>query len=277
MKYVFTPVLFFCVLQVTAQHKKFFFGNIYFSGMAGNQVYETALPQWKNLYADRKNFPYLLDTMKTSFIPKDGPLLRINAKGALSLAAGKSLLPNAHGWMHNKMLEWRMGLFFKSTIHEPYTGYVTTTDYPVDTTKTHTVTNVFLQQKKQLLELQQLINFKTGPFLFDKLRMNIGSGIGISRTVKNTIHEKYNQTIFTWSSSQHSFIQQNTPVAENDYKAKPETLFSYIFYLGTELKMSKQMSFLSDFHYSIAHYKYNNLSPKTESYWLGLTFCYGLN
>ena len=247
MRYVFTLVFVMCLLKVTAQHKKYFFDNVYFSGMVGNQVYEPALTEWKNLYANRTSFPYLLDTMKSSFIPKDGPIIRINAKGALSLVLGKSLLPNKQGWMRNKMLEWRMGLHYKAAFYKPYSPFVTSNYYPVDTTKTHTITNVYLEQHKQLLEWQHLVNFKTGPFLYAKLRFNIGSGIGISRTLKNTIHERYNQTIFTWSSTQHYFLQQATPYSETDYKAKPETLFSYLFYLGTELNITKQMSFLADF------------------------------
>lgn len=278
MKTTATILLLLCFVTTRSQQKKFFFDDVYVSGMAGNQVYQTDMKEWKNMYAGRTAIPYLLDTMKSAFIPKDGPFLRINARGAMSVILARSLVNRSRGWMRNKKLEWRTGLYYKTTMYNPgSSGFVTTHDYPADTTKTHTVDHVLLQQSKQQMEWQNLINFKTGPFLYDLLRFNIGSGIGVSRTVKNSIHENYYQTIYTWSTAQHRFLEQSTAPAENDFKAKPETSLSYIFYLGTELKLSSQMSMLGDFHYTIAHYKYSSLSPKIESYWLGLTFRYGLN
>lgn len=277
MKFFFTLFLLTIWFNAAAQQKKYFFDDIYFSGMAGNQVYETAPSQWKNVFAGRTSFPYKPDSLQTDFIAKDGPLWRLNIKSGLSLAAGKSLLGGRHGWMRNKVLEWRTAINYKTAFHKPGVSLSTSAGYPTDTTKVHTVYNVQLQQKKQLLEWEHLINFKTGPILFNKLRMNIGSGFSISRTFNNSIHEKYNQTTYTWSSNLRYFVPQSTPYTEADYKAKPETLLSYVFYLGTELKMTSQMSFLSDFHYSIAQYRYNDLAPKIESYWLGLTFRYGLN
>ncbi|MFN8250863.1 MAG: hypothetical protein U0V75_03190 [Ferruginibacter sp.] len=277
MKYVFALILLTGWLNIEAQQKKYFFDNLYFSGMAGNQVYDVTPEQWKNLFANRSNFPYPPDSLKSDFIPKDGPLWRLNVKSGLSLAAGKSLLKGNKGWMRNKVLEWRTALHYKTAAHEPASSLATSTNYPTDTTKVHTITNVRLEQKKQILEWEQLVNFKTAPFLLNKLRMNIGSGFSISRTVASSIHEKYYQTTYTWNSSLRYFVTQSTPFTEADFKAKPETLLSYVFYLGTELKLASHMSLLSDFRYSIAHYKNNELSPKIESYWLGLTFRYGLN
>jgi hypothetical protein len=278
MKTVCTLLLFFWLLPVTAQRKKFFFDDIYFSGMTGNQTYLPGLSEWKNMYKDRKTFPYLLDTMKSAYYAKCGLFINLNTKGAFAIMAAKQLVHAKSGWWANKALEWRTGLYYKQSGYNPRnSSFLYDFYYPADTTKQYVRNNVRLNQQKQILEWQHLVNFKTGSFIHNKVRFNLGSGIAISKTIKNTITENYNQTVFTWNSGAHYFNQQETAVANTVYKAKAETNFSYVFYCGTELCLSKQMSLLSDFHYTAARYKYAPYQPLIESYWLGLTFRYGLN
>lgn len=276
-----TLFFFLMLLNLTgaaAQKKKFFFDDIYFSVMAGNESFEPALSEWKKMYTDRITIPYFLDTMKVDFMPKCGIFINFNIKGGGALMASKRLINKTQGWFANKDLEWRTGLYYKQSNNSPSRpGLLSDFTYPYDTTRQHVGNYVKLNQEKQILEWQNIINFKTGSFLGERLRFNIGSGLGISRTVKNTIHETYWQTVYSWDSNSHNFIQQSAPAENNSFKAKAETNFSYVLYLGTELNLSKHIGLLSDFHYTIAHYKYSHHSPKIESFWVGLTCCYHIN
>lgn len=278
MKTLILPLFVFCFSVATAQKKKLFFDDIYFSGMAGNEVFHPELSQWKNMYADRTSIPYFLDTMKADIGQSLMFNFNINAKGAFAIMASKQLINNAKGWLANKKIEWRTGLYYKQSVSSPsQQRSLSDFNYPADTSGQYVSNRVKLKQEKQILEWQNLINFKTGSFLNKKVRFNIGSGIGISSTIKNTIHETYWQAVYTWNSSSHNFLVQTTPVADNNFKAKTETNFSYVLYLGTELNLSKKLGLLSDFHYTISNYKYSTVSPKIESYWFGLTLCYHLN
>lgn len=196
VKAVFTIFLLLWFSSITAQNKKFFFDDIYFSGMTGNETYLPNLSEWKNMYKDRKTFPYLLDTMKSEYYAKCGLFINLNIKGAVAIIAAKQLVHASSGWWANKVLEWRTGLYYKqSRYNSGNSGFFSDFYYPTDTTKQHVSNNVQLKQQKEILEWQHLINFKTGSFINNKLRFNIGSGVAISQTIKNTITENYNQTV----------------------------------------------------------------------------------
>jgi hypothetical protein len=280
MRTVITILLLISLLHADAQVKKPFFNTIYFSAMAGDEVNDVDRTQWKNMYANRQQFPYQLDTMTLDYlsVPKCGIFLPSLGGAAGSLALGKSLIDTKTGWWKRKLLEWRSSIHFKSTYTNAirYGGY-TNILYPMDTTKPTIQNNVSLAQDKRTLEWQNMINFKTGPIFKTKFRFNIGSGLGISRTLKNTIKERYNQTVYTWNSSIHYFMNQPGPYTETSFKAKPETRLFYLFYMGTELKLSSHASLLGDFHYTLAHNKNSSINSKAEGYWLGLTFSYSFN
>lgn len=275
-----TLLLLVTAFTVTAQHKKTFFNTVYFSVMAGDETYEVDRKQWKNMYANRPLIPYQLDTMTFDYMsaPKDGFLFPLLNGSASSVSIGKSLIDKQTGWWHRRTLEWRSTIHFKSTFYNPirYGGYASLL-YPMDTTKPNMQTNVSLSQTKKILEWQNLINFKTKPILKNKYRFSIGSGIGISRTLKNIIKEKLNQTTYIWNPALRYFMSQSSSYNETDFKAKSETHLLYIFYMGSEIKLSSQISFIGDFHYTLAHNKYSSGNPKTESYWFGLTFSYSFN
>jgi len=279
MKTGLTALFIFFMLGAAAQHKQFFFDNIYFTALVGNQEYKVDNAAWKNMYASRPTIPYLLDTMKYDYIsaPKDGPVLHFNIHPGVSLMAGKSLINKTSGFWRNKQLEWRTGFLYKNARYNPWSNtYVSFLNFPTDSTKTYTNDRVTLTQEKQLIEWQNMLHFKTGPFL-KTLRFVIGSGMAINTTLTNNITEQYNQVIYTWSSSYHSFQQQYTPRVSSSFKAKPETRIAYVFYLGTEYKLSKRMGLIGDFHYTLSHNKYAAASPKTDSYWVGVCLSYALN
>ena len=275
-----TLILLLITVTVSAQHKKPFFNTLYFTAMAGEEVNVIDRTQWKNMYANRPKFPYQLDTMTFDYqsVPKCGIFLPSFSGAGGSISLGKTLIDTKTGWWSRKLLEWRSSIHFKSSYYNAirYGGY-TNILYPMDTTKTTIQDNVSLSQNKRTLEWQNMINFKTGPIFNSKFRFNIGTGIGISHTVKNTISERYNQTAYTWNSGLHYFNNQSTAFSENSFKAKPQTRIFYLLYMGTEIKLSSQISFIGDFHYTLSHNKYSSVNPKTESYWLGLTFSYSFN
>jgi hypothetical protein len=248
--------------------------------MAGDEENVIDRSQWKNMYANRPQIPYQLDTMTLDYlaVPKDGFFFPPINGAAGSVSLGKNLIDTKTGWWSRKLLEWRSSVHFKSTYinAKRYGGY-TNILYPMDTTKTTIQDNVNLMQDKRTLEWQNMINFKTGPFFKTKYRFNIGTGIGISHTLKNTIKERYYQTAYTWNSGLHYFTNQSTAISENSFKAKSQTRIFYLLYVGTELKLSSQISFIGDFHYTLSHNKYSSVNPKTESYWFGLTFSYSFN
>jgi hypothetical protein len=269
-------ILFFIIFCTKLQaQKKYFFDRIYFSGLVGNSVYQVDRSEWKNLYANRESIPYLLDTMQAGFIAKDGFSLRIDIKGAAGISVGKQLINTTKKWWHNRELEWRTSLFYKATRYSPSNpGYLDNYGYMADTTRVGMKRFVNLEQEKQIIEWQNLINYKTGHIIFKKMRFVIGNGFGISSTVQNSIHEKYKQTSYTWNSGQRRFDEQILANTDKKFKAKPETLFSYIFYLATEFRFSPQVLFFSDFHYTIAKNPLIHFEPKIESYWVGMGFSY---
>jgi len=278
MKTFNTLLLLFLVNAAVAQKKKNFFDHIYFSSMAGEEIYQIDQSEWKNMYVNRQTIPYLLDTMQYDFFPKDGFFLT-NINSAVAAMAGKSLFKNNTGnFLRKREIEWRTGIHFKSINHSSYReGFVSSQNYPSDTTKINTRTFVGLNQQKKVIEWQNTFHFKTRYLLNNRLRFIIGTGLGINRTISNHINESYSSTTYTWNSAAHRFDEKYSPRTKNTFKAKPELHASYIFYLGTEFKISKSISFLTDGYYSIAHFKYSVTSKKTEGYWLGLTFCYSLN
>ena len=279
MRTCITLLLLISLLHAGAQRKKTFFNTVYFSAMAGNEESVVDKNEWKNMYANRPQIPYQLDTMSANFIPvpKDG-FYYINIHGAGGITLGKILIGDKPGWWHNKALEWRSGFVFKSSFIDGIrAGGYTNLQFPVDTTKPSTQNVVQLSQSKKILEWQNMINFKTGAIGKTKFRFNIGSGFGISRTLKNVIKERYSQTIYTWNTSLHYFMNQSGPYTETSFKAKPETRLFYLFYMGTELKLSSHASLLGDFHYTLAHNKHSSINPKAEGYWLGLTVSYSFN
>jgi hypothetical protein len=248
--------------------------------MAGDEVNEIDRTQWKNMYANRPQIPYQLDTMTFDYlsVPKDGFFLPPVNGAAVSVSLGRTLIDKKTGWWKRKILEWRTAIHYKGTFTDAirYGGY-TNLLFPMDTTKPNIQDNVSLSQEKKTLEWQNMVNFKTGPIFKTKYRFNIGTGIGISRSLKNTIKESYNQTTYTWNSNLHYFINQSTAFTKNSFEAKPQTHIFYLLYIGTELKLSSQISFTGDFHYTLSHNKYSSVNPKTESYWFGLTFSYSFN
>lgn len=278
MKTINTLLLLAFINTAMAQQKKIFFDHVYFSAMAGTEVYQIDRSEWKNMYADRTTIPYLLDTMQLAFIPKDG-FFFVSPDGTAAIAAGKSLFKNNAGrFLHKRELEWKTGFHFKTIYYSPnQDGFTNDPRYPSDTTKVTIIDRVRLEQRKKIIDWQNSIYFKTRYLFRDKMRFIIGNGISIGTTVKNTIEESYSNTIYTWNTTAHRFDEKQSPITNKSYKAKTDYYLSYILYLGTEYKLSKNVSLITDGYYSIAHFKYSAASKKTEGYWLGLTFCYSLN
>jgi hypothetical protein len=278
MKRINTLLLLAFINTATAQQKKIFFDHVYFSAMGGTEVYQVDRSEWKNMYADRPTIPYFLDTMQLSFIRKDG-FFFVSPDGTAAIAAGKTLFKNNTGrFLHKRELEWKTSFHFKTIYYSPnQDGFTNDPRYPYDTTKVTSIDRVRLEQRKKIIDWQNSILFKTRYLFNNKMRFIIGNGIGIGTTVSNTIKDSYGNITYTWNTTAHQFDEKQSPLASNSYKAKPDLYLSYIFYLGTEYKLSKNVSLITDGYYSIAHFKYSASSKKTEGYWLGLTFCYSLN
>lgn len=244
---------------------------------AGDIISEVDKTEWENVFANNRTIPYRLDTMVENFPPKCGIFLpRIG--GGFSLMLGKELIRNKTGFWKKRNLEWKTGFFFKTETYCPsQTGYNSDYSYPRDTTAVYKKDYVWLSQKKNLLEWQNMLIFKTKPVLNNRIRFNIGVGFGLSGMLKNIISERYSQTEYKWDTTFHRFSQKNNIALDNNYKGKTETQLSFNLYGGTEFLFSKRISMLSDFQYSSAHNKYSSEYPKTENYWFGLTLCYHLN
>jgi len=278
MRHILLILFISCSACAGAQTKKSFFDRFYFSAWFGNLDYNTDQTKWKNIYADRSSIPYLLDTMKQAFQSREWFIISINAKGAASLSVSKRLTNDEKKFWRKRELEWRTGINFKTARHIPSRdGYMDYFNYQADTTKIHYKNFVRLKQNQQIIEWQNLLNFKTGGFPFRGTRFVIGNGLGISRTITNTIHESLSVTSYTWDTARHYLVQKQFANTENEFKAKPETSFSYILYLATEYKLGPQVTIAFDFNYTLSHYRYSAKHLRKEGYWLGITFGYSFD
>jgi len=226
MKTLNSLLFLFLINSAFSQSKKFFFDNIYFSAMAGEEIYQIDRLRWKNMYAVRNYIPYLLDTMQLDFTPKSGAFF-INFSSALAVMAAKSLSGNSKSkFLSKREIEWRTGLHFKSINYNlDRQGFVSSLNYPLDTTKIHLNNFVRLTQKKLISEWQNTLHFKTRYLLKNKIRFNVGTGLGINTTITNKIEENYSVTTYTWNATAHRFNENHSPLTKNTFKAKSELLF----------------------------------------------------
>ena len=99
-------LLLLIVVNATAQRKKTFFNTLYLSAMAGEEVNDVDRTQWKNMYANRPQIPYQLDTMTLDYlaVPKDGFFFPPINGAAGSVSLGKNLIDTKKGWWNRKLL-----------------------------------------------------------------------------------------------------------------------------------------------------------------------------
>ena len=98
--------------------------------------------------------------------------------------------------------------------------------------------------------MKHLVNFKTGPFLYDKPVQYWQ--VGISRTLKNTIHESIIKLYLPGTAPSIIFCNRPPPYSERLLKAKPETLFFHMFLFGDRTEHNEvPIEFLADFRYTL--------------------------
>ncbi len=272
MRKAITLLAFISTLSVSAQNRKPFFNAYYISSWFGGQNDHVDQSKWKDLYKDRTSIPYLLDTMTLGQPRKDGILIpKIDI--AAGFGVGKLLLKDGR-WAKHRNLEWRSTLLYRHLAYQPsVVGYDNYNYSPKDTTRPFDEIYVNLKQVKDVIDWQNMLVYKSRYFHRDKIRLNIGLGLGLNTTISNNISESYQKASYAWSSSLHYFQQQSFITKGDKFKAKRESHAAFAVYLGTEFKLSDKASLLADGQYTVAHNNVSRVEKKGENYWVGLTLC----